>query len=80
MEKYELYYSGYLIGKIEINNAEYTYQTIDNELDVFTFLKENSRGLLIDFPFIENRINNMKKFKLNKLQYQNSNYELIKVE
>ena len=80
MEKYELYYSGYLIGKIEIKNAEYTYQAIDNELDVFTFLKENSRGLLVDFPFIENKINNMKKFKLNKLHYQNSNYELIKVE
>ena len=80
MEKYELYYSGCLIGKIEINNTEYTYLAIDNELDVFTFLKENSKGLLVDFPFIESRINNMKKFKLNKLQYQNSNYELIKVE
>ena len=80
MEKYELYYSGCLIGKIEINNTEYTYLAIDNELDVFAFLKENSKGLLVDFPFIESRINNMKKFKLNKLQYQNSNYELIKVE
>lgn len=80
MEKYELYYLGILIGKLEILNNEYKYLVINKHNDIFNFLNEDSSGNIKDFPFMESRINNMKKFNLSNLKYQNSNYELIKVK
>lgn len=80
MEKYELYYLGILIGKLEILNNEYNYLVINKHNDIFNFLNEDSSGNIKDFPFMESRINNMKKFNLLNLKYQNSNYELKKVK
>ena len=80
MEKYELYYLGILIGKLEILNNEYKYLVVNKHNDIFNFLNEDSSGNIKDFPFMESRINNMKKFNLSNLKYQNSNYELIKVK
>jgi len=80
MEKYELYYLGILIGKLEILNNDYKYLVINKHNDIFNFLNEDSSGNIKDFPFMESRINNMKKFNLSNLKYQNSNYELIKVK
>ena len=80
MEKYELYYLGILIGKLEILNNDYKYLVINKHNDIFNFLNEDSSGNIKDFQFMESRINNMKKFNLSNLKYQNSNYELIKVK
>jgi hypothetical protein len=80
MEKYELYYLGILIGKLEILNNEYKYVVINKHNDIFYFLNEDSFGNLKDFPFMESRVKNMKKFNLSNLKYQNSNYELIKIK
>lgn len=84
MEKYELYYLNILIANFWIddeNNIKYVPVVDDQkDIDFFNFLKEEVFCPIVDFPFIHSRILNTKKFKLDTLQYQNSNYLVKRIE
>jgi len=83
MRKFELYYNGYIIGNIEMNNNYFIYtpnknniEEIEDESIIFSFLKET---LTIPHPFIISRIENMDKFGLKNIKYVNSLYELKEI-
>lgn len=81
IEKYELLYKDILIGKLSIDkNGALSYKALNaNENDtILFFLKKDISCNIKDFPFFESRINNMKKFDLDTLNYQTDNYTIRK--
>lgn len=80
MNKYELYYKNILIANILINqNNQIEYKVLNIVEDTFIFLQKDFNGLLDEFPFIKNRIENMDKFNLNELKYVNTSYLLKRI-
>lgn len=83
MEKYELYYKEFLIGLIEINECSYYFKSYTDKLKdnsiydlIYNFLKEDSFEIN---SFIRYKIEHMRKFNLDILQYQNSDYVFKKI-
>lgn len=83
MEKYELYYLDDLIANFCIdgeNNIKYVPIINDkNDQFVLNIFKEEKYCPLKDFSFLYSRITNMKKYNLDILQYQGSNYIIKKI-
>ena len=80
MNKYELYYKDILIANITIiENQIIEYKVLNAINDIFNFLQNDFNGMLDDFPFIKSRIDNMKKFGLEQLKYENNSYLLKRI-
>ena len=80
MNKYELYYKDILIANITIiENQIIEYKVLNPINDIFNFLKKDFSGMLVDFPFIKSRIDNMNKFNLEQLKYENNSYLLKRI-
>ena len=76
--KYELFYKDQLIGEFIITDNKYIdYKYVGSvDLEIYDFLKKDNKCNINEFPFIEIRIINIKKFNLTTLQYPNTNYVL----
>ena len=77
-EIYELFYKDQLIGEFIITDNKYIdYKYVGSvDLEIYDFLKKHNKCNINEFPFIENRIINIKKFNLTTLQYPNTSYVL----
>ena len=77
-EIYELFYKDQLIGEFIITDNKYIdYKYVGSvDLEIYDFLKKDNKCNINEFPFIENRIINIKKFNLTTLQYPNTSYVL----
>lgn len=79
--KYELYYQNDLIGTITLdlgtNIASYNY--LNNKQNIFEFLKYDVIDNINNLPFFKSRIDNMNKFKLTEVKYQNDFYLLKRI-
>ena len=80
--KYELYYKDILIGNLDVSNNTIKYtankENINNldedENMILNFLKEDMDYL---HPFLEMRIDKLKKFNLKSVAFPTDNYKLM---
>lgn len=81
MKKYALYYKNLLISNFiidENDNIEYKVVKENINDEILVLLQNDFTCSLNEFPFIKSRIDNMIKFNLDELNYENNNY-LIKL-
>lgn len=76
-----LYYKNLLISNFiidENDNIEYKVVKENINDEILVLLQNDFTCSLNEFPFIKSRIDNMIKFNLDELNYENNNY-LIKL-
>ena len=86
MEQYELFYRGFFIGVLTVENGtgKHHYEPIpegvskvQNMTSLTREMREGTDGYVTPIPFFENRLRNMKRFGLDEINYQ-TDYFLLK--
>ena len=89
MEKYKVYYSDVLIGKLFVND-EYKYcyepvfegvEKVKNKACLLKVMENGTKGEFIEpIPFFQERLRYMKLWKLGVINYQTDKFVISKIE
>ena len=87
MEQYELFYKSILIGHLSVFDGKHMYvpresgvQLVGSGAPLSKEMREGTNGFTDPLPFFQNRLFNMKRWGLTKINYQTDYCTLTKVD